>query len=111
LLIGLPKQLYKVDHPSPYVHPYDSLSPVASGNSIQLKLCLFDNISSITISWLFRVGDLPCIRLIIDQTTARNNDTVLNHSKLDYCNSTFVNHPAYHRDRLQLFLNSAARLV
>ena len=56
-------------------------------------------------------GDLRRIRPFLDQTTARNIATALIHSKLDYCNSIFLNLPANQLDRLQLVLNSAARAV
>ena len=55
--------------------------------------------------------DLRRLRPILDQTTARNFATALIHSKLDYCNSLFLNLPANQLDRLQLVLNSAARAV
>jgi hypothetical protein len=50
-------------------------------------------------------------RPILDQTTACNIATALIHSKLDYCDSLFLNLPANQLDRLQLVLNSAARAV
>ena len=55
--------------------------------------------------------DLRRIRPILDQTTPRNIATALVHSKLDYCNSLFLNLPANQLNRLQLVLNSAARAV
>ena len=57
--------------------------------------------------------DLRRLRPILDQTTARNiaRPTALIHSKLDYCNSLFLNLRAHQLDRLQLVLNSAARTV
>jgi hypothetical protein len=57
------------------------------------------------------VRDLRCLRPNIVQTTARNIATTLIQSKLDYCNSFFLNLPANQRDRIQLVLNSAARAV
>ena len=59
---------------------------------------------------LSNISDLR-IRPILDQTTARNIATVPVHSKLDHCNSLFLNLPANQLDRLQLFPNSAARAV
>ena len=55
--------------------------------------------------------DLRHLRPILDHTTARSIATALIHSKLDYCNSLFLNLPANQLDRLQLVLNSAARAV
>jgi hypothetical protein len=57
------------------------------------------------------VGDLRRLSPFPDQTTDRNIATALIHSKLDYCNSLFLNLPANQLDRLQLVLNSAARAV
>jgi hypothetical protein len=53
----------------------------------------------------------PRLKPTLDQTTARNIVTALIHSKLDYCNSLFLNLPANQLDRLQLVPNSAARAV
>ena len=75
---------------------------------IIIILSLSGHISSITKYSLSIIRDL---RPILDQTTARNIATALVHSKLDYCNSLFLNLPANQLDRLQLVLNSAAREV
>jgi hypothetical protein len=91
------------------------LSPVSSARNLGVvfdcNLSLSDHISSIIKSCLFHVRDLRRLRPILDQTTARNNATALIDSKLDYCNSLFLNLPANQLDRLQLVLNSAARAV
>ena len=105
----------KVDNPSLLVHPDVSLSPVVSARNLGIHfdstLSLSNHISSITKSCLFHVRDLRRIRPFLNQTAARNITTVLIHSKLDYCNSIFLNLPANQLDRLQLVLNSAARAV
>jgi hypothetical protein len=75
------------------------------------NLSLSDDISFIIKSCLFHVRNLRRLRPILDQTTARNIATALIHSKLDYCNSLFLNLPANQLDRLQLVLNSAAHAV
>ena len=115
LPLGLPKQLSKVDNPSLLVHPDVSLSPVTSDRNLGIHfdstLSLSNHISSSTKSCLFHVRDLRRIRPFLDQTTARNIATALIHSKLDYCNSVFLNLPANQLDRFQLVLNSAARAV
>jgi len=51
------------------------------------------------------------IRNIIDQTTACTIATSLFHSKIDYYNSLLLNLPTTQTNRLQLVLNSAARIV
>ena len=57
LLLGLPKQLSKVNNPSLLVHPDVSLSPVVSTRNLGIHfdstLSLSDHISSITKSCLF----------------------------------------------------------
>jgi hypothetical protein len=68
-------------------------------------------ISSITNSCFSHIRDLKRIRPILDQTTARNIATALVHSKLDYCNCSFLNLPANQLDHLQHVLTSAARAV
>ena len=115
LIIGLPKQLSKVHNPSLSITPTVSVSPASSARNLGIQfdsnLSLSDHISSVTKSCLFHVRDLRRLRPILDQTTARNIATALIHSKLDYCNSLFLNLPAKQLDRLQLVLNSAARAV
>ena len=91
---------------SPYRFFYKHIGVLFDSN-----LSLSDHISSITKSCLFHVRDLRRLRPILDHTTARNIATALIHSKLDYCNSLFLNLPANQLDRLQLVLNSAARAV
>jgi len=46
-----------------------------------------------------------------DLTTAKTIATSLIHSKVDYCNSLYLNLPRTQLDRLQLILNSAARAL
>jgi len=57
------------------------------------------------------IRDLRRIRNTIDQTTACTIATSLNHSKIDNCNSLLLNQPATQTNRLQIVLNSAARVV
>ena len=115
LLFGLPKQLSKIENPSLSMTSTVTLTPVSSARNLGVlfdsNLSLSDHISSITKSCLFHVRDIRRLRPILDQTTARNIATALIHSKLDYCNSLFLNLPANQLDRLQLVLNSAARAV
>ena len=81
------------------------------GVLLDSNLSLSGHISSITKSCLSDIRDLRRIRPILDQTTVRNIATALVHSKLDYCNSSFLNLHANQLDRLQLVLNSAIRAV
>ena len=47
----------------------------------------------------------------LDYTIAQTTATSLIHSKVDYCNSLFLNLPRSQLDHLQCILNSAARAV
>ena len=107
LLLGLPKQLSKVDNPSLLVQPDVCLSPVTSRNlgvHLDSILSFSNHILFITKSCLFHVRDLRRIRPFLDQTTTRNIASALIHSKPDYFNSIFLNLPAYQLDHLQLGL-------
>ena len=57
------------------------------------------------------IRDLHRIRNTLDSTTAKTIATSLIYSKVDYCNSLFLNLPRCQLDRLQLILNSAASAV
>jgi len=57
------------------------------------------------------IGDLRRSRTAIDQTTACTIAIFLIRSKIDYCNSLFLNLFATQTNRLQLVLNSAARVL
>ena len=56
-------------------------------------------------------SDLRRIRNTLDHKTACTIATSLIHSKLDYCNSLYLNISNQQLNRLQLILNSAARAV
>ena len=58
-----------------------------------------------------RIRDLRRIRNTLDHKTACTIATSLIHSKLDYCNSLYLNISNQQLNRLQLILNSAARAV
>ena len=70
-----------------------------------------DHISSVSKSFFLYIRDLRRIRNTLDYTAAQTIATSLIHSKVDYCNSLFLNLPRSQLDRLQLILNSAARAV
>lgn len=70
-----------------------------------------EHISSVSKSCFYHIRDLRRIRNTIDLNTARLIATSIIHSKLDYCNSLFLNLPASQTNRLQLVLNAAARAV
>jgi len=70
-----------------------------------------DHIASISKSCFLSIRDLRRIKNSIDLTTAKTIATSLIHSKVDYCNSLYLNLPRTQLDRLQLIRNSAARAV
>jgi hypothetical protein len=115
LLIGQPRQLAKLDHPTISLPDNVTLSPAISARNLGVifdsKLSFTEHISAISKSCLYHIRDLKRLRSTIDQPTARIIATALIHSKLDYCNSLLLNLPASHLNRLQLVLNSAARAV
>ena len=57
------------------------------------------------------IRDLRRIRNTLDHSTTCTIATSLIHSKLDYCNSLFLNLNCQQTNRLQLILNSTARAV
>jgi len=73
------------------------------------SLTMSDHISSISISCFLSIRDLRRIRNTIYLTTAKTIAISLIHSKVDYCNSLYLDLSRTQLDRLQLILNSAAR--
>jgi len=82
-----------------------------SSNLQQCPLIMSDHISSVSKSCFLSIRDLRRIRNTLDFFTARTIATSIFHSKLDYCNSLFLNLPKSLLGRLQLILNSSARAV
>ena len=115
LLIGLPTQLAKIDNPSLSMLSSTSIKPVASARNLGVifdsNLSFSDHISYISKTCFAHIRDLRRIRNTLDHTTACTIATSLIHSKLDYCNSLFLNLNCQQTNRLQLILNSAARAV
>jgi len=70
-----------------------------------------DHISSVSKSCFISIRDIRRIRNTLNFSTARTIATSLVYSKLDYCNSLFLNLPRSQLGRLQLILNSSARAV
>jgi hypothetical protein len=91
-------QLSKLNNPTVNVTSDITLSPVPHARNLGVlfdtNFSLSGHIFSITKSCFSHIRDLRRIRPILDQTTARTIATALIHSKLDYCNSVFLNLPA-----------------
>ena len=115
LLIGLPAQLAKIDNPFLSMPSGINIRPVPSARNLGVifdsNLSFSDHISYISKSCFSHIRDLRRIRNTLDHTTASTIATSLIHSKLDYCNSLFLNLNTQQLNRLQLILNSAARAV
>ena len=74
-------------------------------------LSFHNHISSLSKTSYYHIKDLRRIRSSINQNTASIIATSLVHSKLDYCNSLFLNLPASEINRLQHIQNDLARAV
>jgi hypothetical protein len=74
-------------------------------------LSLQDHITSLSKACFFHIKDLRRIRPYLDLRTASTIATSLVHSKLDYCNSLFLNLSSNQLNKLQFIQNSVARTV
>ena len=115
LLIGLTK-LAKIDNLSLSMPSNTSIiEPVASARNLGVifdsNLSFSDHISYISKTCFAHIRDLRRIRNTLDHTTACTIATSLIHSKLDYCNSLFLNFNCQQTNQPQLICNSAARAV
>ena len=115
LLIGLPKQISKISDPTLLMPSNVSITPTDSARNLGVifdsSLTFSEHISSVSKACFLSIRDLRRIRNTLDHSTAQIIATSLIHSKVDYCNSLFLNLPRSQLDRLQLILNSAARAV
>ena len=113
--MGLSKQLSKITHCILQMSSDISVSSVASARNLGIifdsSLSMSDHISYISKSCFSLVRDLRRIRYALDLNTAKTIATSLVHSRLDYCNSLFLNLPSSELNRLQLILNTAARAI
>ena len=93
------------------MQPVSSESDRNFGIIFDSNLSFSDHISYISKSCFSHIRDLRHIRNTLDHKTACTLATSLIHSKLDYCNSLYLNISNQQLNRLQLVLNSAARAV
>jgi len=115
LIFGNHFQLSRLNSPTLQIDSNTTISPVTSARNLGI---LFDNnltfnqqISSVCKSCNWHIRDLRRIRSTLDFLTAQTIASSLTHSKLDYCNSLYLNLPAYQISRLQHIQNSLARAV
>ena len=115
LSLGVPGQLCKISDVVLHLSSQVDLSRVSIARNLGVlfysTLSMSDQISAISKPCFSHIRDLRRIWSTLDLTTANTIATTLIHSKIDYCNSLLLNHSAYHLNRLQLVLNSAARVI
>jgi len=109
LLISLPAQLSRLSDPSLLIPSNVTITPAQSARNLGVifdsTLSMSDHISSVSKSCFLSIRDLRRIRNTLDFSTARTIATSIIHSKLDNCNSAFLNLPQSQLGRLQLILN------
>jgi len=94
LLIGLPAQLSKVSDPSLQMPSNFIIIPARNlGVIFDSTLSMSDRISFVSNPCFLSIRDLLRIRNTLDFSTARTIAISLIHSKLEYCNSLFLNLP------------------
>src|SRR6218665_2581032 len=81
------------------------------GVTFDPHLSFSNHISNLSRSCFMHICDLLRIRPMLDFKTASTIATSIVHSKLDYCNSLFLNLDSTQIQRLQLIQNSLARVV
>ena len=115
LIFGNSTQLSKLNNPTLHINTNTVIQPITTARNLGI---LFDNhlsfqnqISAVCKSSNWHIHDLWRIRSTLDLNTTKTIATSLVHSKLDYCNSLYLNLPAYQLARLQLIQNNLARVV
>ena len=115
LVIGLSAQFTKIHNPTLTIPSNTTIQLVSSARNLGVffdsNLSFSDHISYMSKSCFSHICDLRRIRSTLDHKTACTTATSLIHSKLDYCNSLYLNISSQQLYRLQLVLNSAARAV
>ena len=115
LIFGNSTQLSKLNSPTLHIDTNTVIQPTSTARNLGILFdshLSFDNqISSVCKSSNWHIHDLWRIRSTLDLNTTKTIATSLVHSKLDYCNSLYLNLPAYQLARLQCVQNSLARVV
>ena len=106
LKISIPSLSLLSNHP---ITPTDSARNLGFIFNSSLTFC--KQISSLSSPSNYYIRDLRRIRHTLDLKTASAIATSLVHSKLDYCNSLYLNLPQKQISRLQLLHNSLASAV
>src|SRR6218665_2755758 len=110
-------QIKKIPEPSVHLSNNSSSTTFTSGAHVRHLVVTFDphlsfsnHISNLSRFCLMHIRDLRRIRPMLDSKTASTIATSIVHSKLDYCNSLFLNLDSTQIQRLQLIQNSLARV-
>ena len=115
LLIGIPTQLSKMSDAVLHLSSETTVSPIPAARNLGVifdsNMSMSDHISTLSKISLSQIRDIRRIRSSLDHNTARTIVTSLIHSRLDYCNSLFLNLPVSQLKRLQFIINSSARAV
>ena len=115
LIIGSPQQLAKLTASSLSLSPVTNIDASTTARNLGFifdsHLSYHDQTSALTKACFFHIRDLRRIRPCLDTVTAARIATSLVQSKLDYCNSLYLNLPSCELDRLQLIQNTLARTV
>jgi Reverse transcriptase (RNA-dependent DNA polymerase) len=116
IILGLPDQIKKIPDPSIHLstnsshHTFTSDAAVRNlGITFDPHLSFSNHISSLSRSCFMHIRDLRRIRPMLDFKTASTIATSIVHSKLDYCNSLFLNLESTQIKRLQPIQNSLTR--
>jgi hypothetical protein len=119
ILIGLREQLNKIQDPSISIkldsastHTSTANTPVRNlGVIFDQNLSFSEHITHLSRSCFMHIRDLRRIRPMLDFKTASTIATSIVHTKLDYCNSLFLNIDITQLNRLQAIQNALARAV
>ena len=115
LVIGLPQQLAKLNNPSFSIDLNTVLQPASHALSlgflIDTNLHFDQQISSLSRSCSYHLRNLRRLRSTLDVHAANTITTSLVLSRLDYCNSLYLNLPSYHINKLQVIQNNMARAI
>ena len=115
MLIILPQQISNISNPSLFLPSNRPITPKDSARNLGFifdsSITFSKQISSLSSACNYYIRHLRHIRHTFDLKTASVIASSLVHSKLDYCNSLYVNLPLKQISRLQLLQNSLARAV
>ena len=115
IIFGNSHQLAKLQNPSLCLNKTTIIQPVPSARNLGFifdrYLSLHDQITAISKACFFHIRDLRRLRSSLNLHTASIIATSLVQTKLDYCNSLYLNLPDCEINRLQYIQNSLARAV